>query len=59
MEDFNYRDIRWETKSAKDGPSKKFLADNFLLQKVEGENRGIAIFDLILTKSNVSIQYFE
>ena len=52
MGDFNFPDICWETYSAKQGPSKKFLscaADNFLLQKVEEGTRGSAILDLILT----------
>ena len=52
MGDYNYPDICLETNSAKYGPSKKFLAcaaDEFLLQNVEKETRGLVILDLILT----------
>ena len=52
MGDFNYPDICWQSNSAKNARSNKFLtalADNFMVQKVEEATRGKTILDLVIT----------
>ena len=52
MDDFNFRDINWDTNVATSLLSKKFLScleDNMLFQLVKEPTRGSNILDLVLT----------
>ena len=62
MGDFNCPNICWQSNSAKNIRSSKFLtclADNFMVQKVEEATRGSAILDLILTNRDNLVNEVE